>query len=135
MREKVVEPKLGKESVLKLDKDCHISSQLEREDVQNMRAILRRHHLRVLSIKATRTQHGNHYYIRIDPPVTAKTANELQYLLGSDAKRVAYSRGLIGRSSRFFAWNRLFEELGRRKVTLYRCRASGPRRTLPNFLE
>jgi hypothetical protein len=135
MRKEVVEPKLGKESVLKLDKDCHVSSQLEREDVENMLAILRRHHLRVLWIKATRTLHGNHYYISIDPPVDAHTANNLQYLLGSDAKRVAYSRALLGPRSRFFAWNRLFEPLGRRKVTLYRCRASGPRRTLPNFLE
>jgi hypothetical protein len=124
MPEKVVEPKLGNESVLKLDKDCHVSSQLEREDVRNMRAILRRHHLRVLSIKATRTLHGNHYYISIDPPVDPHTANNLQYLLGSDAKRVAYSRGLISSPSRFFAWNRLFEPLGRRKVTLYRCRGS-----------
>jgi hypothetical protein len=119
-RRKVVEPELGKESVLKLDKDCHVSSQLEREDVQQMLATLRRHHLRVLSIKATRTQHGRHYYISIDPPVTAKTANELQYLLGSDQKRVDYSRALI--NSRLAHWNRLFEDLGRRKVTLYRCK-------------
>jgi hypothetical protein len=125
MREEVVEPKLGKESVLKLDKDCHVSSQLEREDVQNMRAILRRHHLRVLWIKATRTLHGRHYYISIDPPVDAHTANNLQYLLGSDAKRVADSRLLI--NSRLAYWNRLFEDLGRRMRTLYRCRGSGTR--------
>jgi hypothetical protein len=120
MREKVVEPKLGKESVLKVDKDCHVSSQLEREDVRQMLATLRRHRLRVLWIKATRTQHGRHYYISIDPPVSAKAANELQYLLGSDAKRVADSRLLI--NSRFAYWNRLFEDLGRRKMTLYRCK-------------
>jgi hypothetical protein len=122
MQRKVVEPKLGRENVLKVDKDCHVSSELEREDVQQMRATLRRHHLRVLSINATRTQHGRHYYISIDPPVSAKTANELQYLLGSDAKRVDYSRALI--NSRLAHWNRLFEDLGRRKVTLYLCRAS-----------
>jgi hypothetical protein len=120
MQRKIVEPKLGKEKVLLLDKDCHVSSQLEREDVRNMRTILRRHHLRVLWIKATRTLHGRHYYISIDPPVDAHTANSLQYLLGSDAKRVAYSRAVI--NSRLAYWNRLFEDLGRRKMTLYRCK-------------
>ena len=124
MQRRIVEPRPEKASVLKVDKDCHVSSQLEREDVQQMRATLRRHRLRVLWIKATRTLHGRHYYISIDPPVSAKTANELQYLLGSDAKRVDYSRALI--NSRLAHWNRLFEDLGRRKVTMYRRKASRP---------
>jgi hypothetical protein len=110
--------------VLKVDKDCHVSSQLEREWVRQTRAILRRHHESVEWIKATRTRHGRHYYIKIDPPVSAKTANELQYLLGDDANRVDYNRARI--NSGLAHWNRLFEDLGRKMVTLYRRKGSRP---------
>jgi hypothetical protein len=125
MREKVVEPKLGKESVAKVDKDCHIDRQLERQWVRVALVILRMHHESVEWIKATRTRHGNHYYIKIDPPVSAKTANNLQYLLGDDANRVDRNRARINSEDAY--WNRLFEDLGRRKVTLYRCRGSKTR--------
>jgi hypothetical protein len=79
------------------------------------------HHESVEWIKATRTRHGRHYYIKIDPPVSAKTANNLQYLLGDDANRVDYNRARI--NSGLAPWNRLFESLGRKMVTLYRCKS------------
>jgi hypothetical protein len=117
MQRRIVEPRPEKESVLKLDKDCHVSSQLEREYVRQSIAILRKHHLRVLSISATRTHHGRHYYIRIDPPVDAHTANNLQYQLGDDPRRVDFNRARI--NSRLAHWNKLFEAVGRKMMTLY----------------
>ena len=117
MQRKIVEPKPERANVQKVDKDCHVSSQLEREYIRQTRAILRRHHLRVLSITATRTPHGRHYYIRIDPPVSPRVANNLQYLLGDDSKRVDYNRARV--ISRLKGWSKLFEDVDRRMTTLY----------------
>lgn len=103
--------------MLKIDKDCHVSSRLEREYVRQSIAILRKHHLRGPTINATRTHHGRHYYIKIDPPVEAHTANNLQYLLGDDAKRVSYNAARI--NSGLEEWNKLFEAVGRKLKTLY----------------
>ena len=110
--------KLPRESVLKVDKDCHVDRQLEREYVQDSITILRRRHIRVKSIEATRTQHGRHYYFHIHPSVDALTANRLQYLLGDDPKRVGYNQARI--DSGLLEWNKLFEAIGRRLITLYR---------------
>jgi hypothetical protein len=114
---------LLRESVLKVDKDCHVSSQLEREWVRVALVILRICHESVEWIKGTRTHHGRHYYIKIDPPVDAHTANDLQYLLGDDASRVDYNRARI--ISRLEEWNKLFEATGRRLRTLYRRPSRG----------
>jgi hypothetical protein len=113
--------------VLKVDKDCHVSSQLEREYVRQTLAILPRHHLKVLWIKATRTRHGRHYYIRIDPPVSPRTANDLQYLLGDDTHRVDFNRARI--NSRLKEWSLLFEDVGRKLRTLYQHPSCGRNRT------
>jgi hypothetical protein len=72
----------------------------------------------VLKIEATRTYHGRHYYFYLAEPVDASTANRLQYLLGDDSKRVDYNQARI--NSRLTDWNKLFETVGRRTVTLYR---------------
>jgi hypothetical protein len=109
---------LLRESVLKVDKDCHVTSQLEREYIQQTIAILQRHHVNVEWIRATRTHHGRHYYIKINPAVDAHTANDLQYLLGDDASRVDYNRARI--NSRLEEWNKLFEASGRKLRTIYR---------------
>jgi len=108
---------LPKESVLKIDKDCHVDSQLEQEYVRNTIVILSQHHLGVEWVKATRTQHGRHYYIKIDPAVDALTANRLQYLLGDDPRRVSYNQARI--KSRLLEWNKLFEAAGRKLRTVY----------------
>jgi hypothetical protein len=108
---------LPREGVLKVDKDCHVTQQLEREYIGHAISLLRKHHVSVESIRATRTHHGRHYYIKIHPPVDAHTANSLQYLLGDDASRVDYNRARI--NSRLEEWNKLFEAAGRKLVTLY----------------
>jgi hypothetical protein len=126
MQRRVVEPRLERESVLRVDKDCHVSSRLEREYVQHAISLLRKYHVSVEWIKATRTHHGRHYYIKINPPVDAHTANELQYQLGDDPKRVDYNRARI--NSRLAHWNKLFEAVGRKLRTLYRHPSCGRNR-------
>jgi len=108
---------LPKESILKIDKDCHVNQSLEADYVRQTIEILSRHHLNVLSIKASRTTHGRHYYIQIDPPVDSNTANQLQYLLGDDAKRVSLNHARI--NSGLEDWNLLFESVGKKMKTLY----------------
>ena len=109
--------KLPNESVLKVDKDCHVDPQLEREYIQNSVAILRKRNVSIKSIEATRTQHGRHYYFHIHPSVDASTANHLQYLLGDDPKRVDYNQARI--NSGLEEWNKLFEAIGRQLRTVY----------------
>jgi len=104
--------------VLKVDKDCHVSSRLEREYIEHAVSLLRKHHVIVEWIKATRTHHGRHYYIKINPALDAHTANDLQYLLGDDANRVDYNRARI--NSRLEEWNKLFEASGRQLRTIYK---------------
>jgi hypothetical protein len=109
--------KLPREGVLKLDKDCHISSELEREYVRQSIEILRKHHLKVEWVKATRTHHGRHYYIKVLPAVDADTANKLQYLLGDDAKRVDFNQARI--NSGLPEWNKTFEKTRGKMRILY----------------
>jgi hypothetical protein len=111
---------LPRENVLKVDKDCHIDRQLEQQYIQDSIAILRKHGITVEQIKATRTYHGRHYYITIHPPVDAHTANNLQYLLGDDSKRVGFNEARI--NSKLAHWNILFEAVGRKLMTLYHRR-------------
>ena len=80
-------------------------------------AILRKHHLRVVWIKATTTYHGRHYYIKINPPVDAHAGDNLQYQLGDDPMRVDFNRARI--NSRLAHWNILFEAVNRKLTTLY----------------
>jgi hypothetical protein len=108
---------LPRESVLKIDKDCHVDSELEREYLRIIIIILSKYHLKVITVMATRTQHGRHYYIHIDPPVDPCTANRLQYLLGDDAKRVDYNQARI--NSGLPEWNKLFERIGTGMRTVY----------------
>jgi len=108
---------LPNESVLKIDKDCHIDTELEHEYIQDSLAILSKRGIRVLKIEATRTYHGRHYYFHIAEPVDARTANRLQYLLGDDTNRVDYNQARI--NSRLVGWNKLFEAIGRQLRTIY----------------
>jgi hypothetical protein len=108
---------LPRESILKVDKDCHIDSELEREYIQDSLAILSKRGITVLKIEVTRTYHGRHYYFHLAKPVDAQTANRLQYLLGDDSKRVDYNRARI--NSKLVGWNKLFETVGRKLRTIY----------------
>lgn len=111
---------LSKESVLKIDKDCHVDSRLEQEYVQHVKEILGNLNFAVKEIKATRTRHGRHYYIWIDPAADADLANRLQYLLGDDSKRVDFNQARI--DSGLPEWNKLFEAVGRKMITIYYSR-------------
>jgi hypothetical protein len=104
-------------ALLKIDKDCHVDVALEKEYVRQSIETLSKHNLRVEWIKATRTWNGTHYYIQIDPPVEAHTANRLQYLLGDDAKRVSLNEARI--NTGLSEWNKLFEAVGRKLRTVY----------------
>jgi hypothetical protein len=119
---------LPRESVLKIDKDCLADAKLNREYVHTIIDICRKHGVRVLWIKTSITVHGRHLYIKIDPPVDAKTANKLQYLLGDDSKRVDFNRARI--ESGLPRWNKLFERIGAILRTIYQdSRESLPQAT------
>lgn len=94
-----------------------MNSCLEQEYIQQSIAILSKHHYRVERIEATRTRHGSHYYIQIDPPAEADTVNRLQYLLGDDAKRVSLNQARI--NAGLPEWNKLFEAIGKKLRTIY----------------
>jgi hypothetical protein len=117
---------LPKESILKIDKDCHVDSALEQEYIQISIFILSRRGITVLKIEVTRTYHGRHYYFYLAEPVDAQTANRLQYLLGDDPRRVDFNRARI--NSRLVGWNKLFETVGRKLRTIYSNPALQPTR-------
>jgi hypothetical protein len=110
---------LPKESLLKVDKDCFVEASLNGKYVRIVIDTCRKHGVTVLWIKSTETRHGIHFYIRIAPPVNADTANDLQYLLGDNPKRVDYNRARI--ESGLVRWNKLFERLNARLTTLYKA--------------
>jgi hypothetical protein len=118
MRKGGASASLPKESVLKIDKDCHVDTELSREYVHTIIDICRKHNVKVLWIKTSITAHGRHFYIKIDPPVDAQTANKLQYLLGDDPRRVDFNRARI--ESGLLGWNKLFERIGAVLRTIYR---------------
>jgi hypothetical protein len=107
-----------KTDLLKIDKDCLVHATLQREYIQTVIDICRERGIKVLWIKRTDTAHGLHYYIGINPPVDALTANNLQCLLGDDSKRVGYNKARI--YSGLVEWNKLFERVNCGMTTLYR---------------
>jgi len=111
---------LPKTNVVKIDKDMHPAPKLEQEWVQASVKILRMYGIKVLRIQASTTQHGRHYYVWIDPPQDAQTANRLHYLLGDDAKRVDYNQARI--DSGLVEWSKLFEPVGRKLRIIYPSR-------------
>ena len=107
-----------KEDLLKIDKDCFVEADLEREYAQTVVDTCRKHGIKVVWIKSTQTQHGTHFYIKTNPPVDALTANNLQYLLGDDSKRVAFNKARV--KSGLPGWNKLIERPNVRLRTIYR---------------
>jgi len=118
MQKRNISASLPKENVLKVDKDYEPDSALQRQYVQDTIITLAGHNLKVVWIKTSKTQHGRHYYIKINRPVDALRTNELQYLIGDDPKRVAYNEARIRSSLR--GWNKLFEGLDAKLATIYR---------------
>jgi hypothetical protein len=120
-----VSAKLPELDLLKLDKDAFVSPDVDKKYIRNVLDICRGQGVQVLKIKSTLSRHGRHYYIKIDPAVDARTANNLQYLLGDDAKRVAFNKARI--ESGLDEWNKLFEVPGRKLRTIYKlpnCQSS-----------
>ncbi len=117
MRKRKLNANLRKESVLKIDRDCHVTAKLNHEYIQTIIDTCTRRSLNVLWIKTTRTAHGRHFTIKIDLPIEAKETNDLQYLLGDDAKRYAFNKARI--ESGLPEWNKLFEKPAARLRRIY----------------
>jgi len=109
---------LPKVDLLKIDKDCFCKPDLNRKYIETTINTCRRQGVKVIWIKSTRSRHGMHYYIKINAPIDAEAANNLQYILGDDAKRVAFNRARI--ESELQEWNKLFEKANATSRTVYR---------------
>ena len=109
---------LPKQDLLKIDKDCVVDTDLEREFVRTVLDICANHAIKVLWIKRTDTAHGIHYYIKIAAAIGAHSANRLQYLLGDDTKRYGFNKARI--ESGLVGWNKLFERVNASLITIYR---------------
>mgnify|MGYP001149792615 CR=1 FL=1 len=118
MRRRRKRRNLNKTSLLKIDKDCFVDPGLNMEYVRTILHVCRKYAIKVVWIRSSRSRHGVHFYIRIKPAVEAHVANNLQYLLGDDAKRVAFNRARI--ESRVAEWNKLFEKPNMKLSTVYR---------------
>jgi len=118
MRRRHERRSLSKTSVLKIDKDCFVDPGLNMEYVRTILHTCRKYELKILWIKSSKSRHGMHFYIKIRPAVEAHVANNLQYLLGDDAKRVAFNRARI--ESGVAEWNKLFERANASLTTVYR---------------
>jgi hypothetical protein len=113
---------MNKTSILKIDKDCHVDQSWIQDYVRVVRSVCRMKRVRVAFVEMGRSKKGLHFYIGIQPRVSSELANRLQWLLGDDCRRVDYNRARI--RSRYPDWNKLFERIGQRFVTLYRCKIS-----------
>jgi hypothetical protein len=119
---------MSKVDVLKIDKDCHVDQSWIQEYVRVVRSICHMKRVKVASVEMGCSKKGLHFYIGIRPRVSGELANRLQWLLGDDCRRVDYNRARI--RSRYPDWNKLFERIGQRFVTLYRCKVpAGTERT------
>ena len=119
--------KVGRVSVLKIDKDSFVSRHWIRDYLRLVLNTCREYRVKVVSVKKTLSERkGVHFYIEITPPVEAELANRLQWLMGDDSRRVDFNRARI--ESRLNEWNKLFERANARLRTIYRashCRRSG----------
>lgn len=117
MRRRDASANIPKTDLLKIDKDCVVNLDLQREYIQTVIDICNKRRVKVIWIKRTDTAHGIHYYVKITPPVDAATANKLHYLLGDDSKRVGFNKARI--ESGLVEWSKLFERANCKMKTLY----------------
>lgn len=104
--------------VLKVDKDLFIPKDWIPHYVANMVQTCKIYSLTVLTIKMTYSRKkGMHLYIKIHRKIEAERANKIQFLLGDDPKRVVFNNARI--KSGCPEWNKLFEEVARRLITIY----------------
>lgn len=108
---------LPQTNTLKIDKDCFVNSRLNMEYVRTVLHTCRKYGVTIQWIRYSKSRHGMHFYIRIKPSLSPKIANNLQYLLGDDAKRVEFNRARI--ESGLAEWNKLFEKPNVKLNTIY----------------
>ena len=134
MRRRHEKLSLSKTSMLKIDKDCFVNRELNLEYVRTILQTCGKYELKVVWVKSSKSRHGMHFYIKIKPALEPHVANNLQYLLGDDAKRVAFNRARI--ESGVAEWNKLFERANARLTTVYRnycVRGAGSRVEIQGF--
>ena len=95
------------EDVLKIDKDCFVDAQLNGQYVETILTLAGKARRHGAIGQVHQTRHGMHFYIKIDPPLRLTQPKNPQYLLGDDAKRVAFNNARI--DSGLAPWNKLFE--------------------------
>jgi hypothetical protein len=112
--------RVPKVDVLKVDKDCKVRREWERDYVRLILTVATWFNIEVTAINACASLNsGTHYYIDIFPPVDAYFANRLHYLLGDDSQRVAFNQARI--ESGLPEWSKLFERPDVRLRTIYRA--------------
>lgn len=116
-------------STLKIDKDCQVPWEWERDEVRLILTIANWFNIEVNSVRVCRSMNsGRHYYIDITPPIDPHLANQLQFLAGDDPARVAYNSARI--ESGFAEFNKLFERPHVRLRTIYCVKVpAGARKT------
>jgi hypothetical protein len=109
--------RVRKTNMLKIDKDCFVDAGLNAQYTRTVIHTCGKYGIEVRSIRCSKSRHGLHFYIRIRPSLEPEIANNLQYLLGDDAKRVAFNKARI--ESGITEWNKLFERPGASLKTIY----------------
>jgi len=110
---------IPKTDLLKIDKDCFVNKKCRNNYVELILSECRKFKIDVIQIRTCNSKRkGVHFYIKIDPPIEAMLANEIQYLLGDDARRVDFNRARI--ESDLVEWNKLFEKPNVKLRTIYR---------------
>lgn len=103
---------------LKIDKDCFVDKKWIKNYVDVIVQVCRFFGVIVESIKLCESKRkGLHFYVAINPPIKPMLADQLQFLLGDDARRVDFNRARI--ESGLAEWNKLFEVAGRKLKTIY----------------
>lgn len=99
--------------MLKIDVDIKMNDRLMQRWLLTRRAILKSLGYVHCRVEPFTTKHGKHFYIRLSGDVTAKEANELQFMLGDDQTRVKINTKRIKRGVAH--WNKLFHHVLYRK--------------------
>jgi hypothetical protein len=113
-------------STLMLDKDVVVDrkwipdySEWIQEYLRLIRTVCAWHGLEVIMVRMSPSAHkGQHFRVDITPPISARLANRLHYLLGDDCRRVDLNQARI--ESGLADWSKLFERVNFRPRTIYR---------------
>jgi hypothetical protein len=116
-----VYPQPPETGILKIDKDCVVDRHWIQDYVQLILTVCGWFKVQVYRIRMCPSAHkGQHFYIDITPPIPARLANRIHYLLGDDCQRVAFNmaRIEIGQAG----WSKLFECINVKLRTIYRSK-------------